>query len=105
LGTPVALSAMRAARVDGEGLHVAARAVDTAFAEQFTDARFCTAVPMQLDLDSAWLRYVNAGHPPPVVLRDGKPAGRLDAGRRLPLGLDHPQSSIGEIRKLSVAPS
>jgi sigma-B regulation protein RsbU (phosphoserine phosphatase) len=73
LGTAVALSAMRAARVDGAGLYVAARAVDAAFAEQFTDARFCTAVLMEVDLDHGRLRYVNAGHPPPVILRDGNP--------------------------------
>lgn len=97
IGTAVALSAMRTARVDGDGLYMLARAVDAAFAEQFTDARFCTAVLMELDLRTGRVRYVNAGHPPPVILRDGKPAGRLDGGRRLPLGLDDSQLTLGEV--------
>jgi len=97
IGTAVALSAMRTARTDGDGLYMTARAVDAAFAEQFTDARFATAVLMELDLATGRLRYVNAGHPPPIILRDGKPAGRLDAGRRLPLGLDDVQLTVGEV--------
>ncbi|WP_433796410.1 PP2C family protein-serine/threonine phosphatase [Actinoplanes sp. CA-252034] len=96
IGTAVALSAMRTARVDGGDLYATARAVDAAFAEQFTDARFATAVLMELDLRFGRLRYVNAGHHPPVILRDGKPVGRLDGGRRLPLGLDDPQPAVGE---------
>jgi serine phosphatase RsbU (regulator of sigma subunit) len=94
----VALSALRAARVDGEGLHAMARAVDQAFADQFTDSRFSTAVLMRLNLVSGELRYVNAGHPAPVVMRAGKAVGRLDAGRRLPLGLDDAKVEIGEAR-------
>ncbi|GAA2846019.1 hypothetical protein Acy02nite_47770 [Actinoplanes cyaneus] len=97
MGTAAALSAMRAARIDGDGLYQMARAVDGAFAEQFTDGRFCTAVLMELDLDTGRVRYINAGHHPPVILRDGKVAARLDAGRRLPLGLDDPQLTIGEV--------
>jgi sigma-B regulation protein RsbU (phosphoserine phosphatase) len=97
IGTAVALSAMRTARTEGDGLYMTARAADAAFGEQFTDARFATAVLMELDLDTGRLRYINAGHPPPVILRDGKPVGRLDAGRRLPLGLDDSQLTFGEV--------
>ncbi|MEU4216409.1 PP2C family protein-serine/threonine phosphatase [Actinoplanes sp. NPDC026623] len=97
IGTAVALSAMRTARTDREGLYMTARAVDAAFTEQFTDARFATAVLMELDLPTGRLRYVNAGHHPPIILRDGKPAGRLDAGRRLPLGIDDAELTVGEV--------
>jgi len=40
-----------------------------------------------LDLASGRLRYVNAGHPPPLLIRDGKVVRTLDGGRRLPLGV------------------
>jgi hypothetical protein len=97
IGTAVALSAMRSARVNGAGLHQLARAVDAAFAEQFDDSRFATAVLMELDLTSGRLRYINAGHPPPLILRAGKIAGQLAKGRRMPLGLDDPQVIVDEL--------
>jgi hypothetical protein len=97
-GTAVALSALRAARVHGDGLVDMARAVDDAFAAEFTDSRFSTAVLMRLDLRDGTLRYLNAGHPPPVVLRAGRAVARLDAGRRIPLGLAASRVDIGELR-------
>jgi hypothetical protein len=96
LGTAVALSAMRASRRDGDGLYEMARAADAALIQQMPDDRFVTAVLAQLDLDSGRLRYINAGHPPPLVLRNGKVVHRLDAGRRLPLGLDDPALDIAD---------
>jgi hypothetical protein len=97
IGTAVALSAMRSARVNGAGLYELGRAVDAAFAEQFDDSRFTTGVLMELDLISGRLRYINAGHPPPLILRAGKVAGQLADGRRMPLGLDDPQAVADEL--------
>jgi phosphoserine phosphatase RsbU/P len=96
LGTAVALSAMRAARRDGDGLYAIARAADTALVKYIADARFATAVLGQLNLDTGLLRYLNAGHPPPLLLRHGKVIRRLGGGRRLPLGLDDPEIEIAE---------
>jgi len=44
------------------------------------------------------VRYVNAGHPPPALLRDGKVVGLLDEGRRLPLGLHDEPPIPAELR-------
>jgi phosphoserine phosphatase RsbU/P len=96
LGTAVALSAMRAARRDDDGLYAIARAADAALVRYIGDARFATAVLAELNLDTGVLRYINAGHPPPLLLRQGKVIRRLDAGRRLPLGLDDPRIEIAE---------
>jgi sigma-B regulation protein RsbU (phosphoserine phosphatase) len=96
LGTAVALSAMRAARRDGDGLYAIARAADAALVAYMPEARFATAILGQLNLDTGLLRYLNAGHPPPLLLRRGRVIRGLGGGRRLPLGLDDPQIKIAE---------
>jgi hypothetical protein len=96
LGTAVALSAMRAARHDGDDLTAVARAADAALLEYIGDARFATAVLCELNLDTGLLRYINAGHPPPLLLRQGKVVRQLDQGRRLPLGLDDPEVDVAD---------
>jgi serine phosphatase RsbU (regulator of sigma subunit) len=96
LGTAVALSAMRASRRDGDGLYAIARAADAALVEYIPEGRFATAVLAQLNLDTGLLRYLNAGHPPPLLLRRGKVIRELGGGRRMPLGLDDPQIEVAE---------
>ena len=49
----------------------------------------------QLDLTSGQYRYVNAGHPAPLLLRDGKVIKSLSEGRRILLGLDGHPVAIG----------
>ncbi|WP_433303216.1 PP2C family protein-serine/threonine phosphatase [Actinoplanes sp. CA-030573] len=93
----VALAAIRAARRAGQGLGEQARAADDAVAEQFPDARFVTAVLAELDLASGRLSYLNAGHPPPMVLRRGRAVHELGSGRRLPLGLGDRRSGTAEL--------
>jgi hypothetical protein len=92
----VALSAMRAARRDGLGLRAMARWADVEISTQWTDARFTTGVITELNLDTGLVRYVNAGHPPPALLRGGKVVRQLDGGRRLPLGLDDASTEVAE---------
>jgi serine phosphatase RsbU (regulator of sigma subunit) len=92
----VALSAVRAARRAGRGLYDQARAADAALTKQFPDSRFATAVLAELDMDTGRVRYLNAGHPAPLVLRGGRVARELGNGRRMPLGLDDPLVEIGE---------
>ncbi|MFC7546740.1 PP2C family protein-serine/threonine phosphatase [Plantactinospora sp. GCM10030261] len=87
LACAVALAAIRATRRSGGDLRRQAAAADDNLREQFPDARFATAVLAELDLDTGMLRYVNAGHPPPLLLRAGRVVRRLDGGRRVPLGI------------------
>jgi phosphoserine phosphatase RsbU/P len=86
LTTSVTLAASRTARRHGEDLLGLAAAIDTVLTEQFTDYRFVTGVVAQLDLASGRVRYVNAGHPAPVLVRDGKAVRELPGGRRMPFG-------------------
>jgi hypothetical protein len=94
----IALAATRAARRDGQGLYAMARAADQAIIGQFKDVRFVTALLAELDLDTGQLRYVNAGHPPGLVLRRGKVVRTLGSGRRMPLGVDDPSINVAEER-------
>jgi phosphoserine phosphatase RsbU/P len=87
LTSATALAAIRAARRDSEPLHAMARAADTSLADQFPDLRYVTAVLAELDMDTGIMRYINAGHPPPILIRDGRVVRTLTGGRRMPLGV------------------
>ncbi|AGZ43124.1 PP2C family protein-serine/threonine phosphatase [Actinoplanes friuliensis] len=96
LAYTVAVVAIRAARRAGAGLAAQVAAADAALLEQFgAEARFVTAVVAELNLDTGDLRYVNAGHPAPLVLRGGKFVEELPAGRRTPLGVPPVRGEIG----------
>ncbi len=97
LTATVALGASRSARIQGRGLQEVGRAVDEAILGEFRDSRFLTAVLAELHLRTGTLRYINAGHPPPVLLRGGKAVAQLDSGRRLPLGLGGAAAAVAEI--------
>ncbi|MGC1213760.1 MAG: PP2C family protein-serine/threonine phosphatase [Micromonospora sp.] len=87
LTTSVALSALRAARRTGTELSELPAAIDAGLRSQWTDGRFVTGVLASFDIDSGRLRYVNAGHPAPVLLRRGRAVRALTGGRRIPFGL------------------
>lgn len=88
LTTTLAMAATRNARRAGEGLVAAALQADQVIADQHGN-RFATALLAELDLGTGRLRYLNAGHPPPVLLRHGKMVKTLQSPVRVPLGLGH----------------
>ncbi len=96
LACAVALAAVRTTRRAGRGLYDQARAADAALVEQFPDSRFATAVLAEMQLDTGRLRYINAGHPRPLLLRGGRLVRELDGGRRMPLGVDDPAVRVAE---------
>lgn len=67
-----AVAAYRHSRRAGMGLMATQAAMDEAVGRQFPDDRFVTAVIAELDLDSGELRWIGAGHPPPLVIRGGR---------------------------------
>jgi sigma-B regulation protein RsbU (phosphoserine phosphatase) len=96
LACAVALAAIRATRNAGKGLDDQARAADAALTEQFTDTRFATALLAELDLETGRLRYLNAGHPAPLLLRRGRFVRELATRGRMPLGIDDPSAVVAE---------
>jgi hypothetical protein len=88
LTTTLAMAATRNARRTGADLVAAAAQADRVIADQM-GTRFATALLADLELGTGRLRYLNAGHPPPVLLRRGKMVKTLRGPVRVPLGLGH----------------
>jgi len=83
----LALSLYRHSRRRGRGPAQAYADIDTALSAQFAGSRFVTALMAELDLGSGHLRWVSAGHPPPLLLRNGRLVKTLDLAPAPPLGL------------------
>jgi hypothetical protein len=82
-----ALAAYRHSRRTGLGLQETYRAMHEAVEHQFPGDRFVTAAIGRLDLRSGELTWISAGHPPPLVFRNGRHARTLNAPPALPLGV------------------
>lgn len=89
-----ALSAYRHSRRCGMDLAATYEAMDEAVGNQFPDDRFVTAVIARLDLDSGELRWIGAGHPPPMVIRDGRRMRMLELSSVPPLGVHVPAQPV-----------
>jgi phosphoserine phosphatase RsbU/P len=92
----VALTAYRNSRRNGHGLYDSAAAMDELVAAHGGGERFATGVLGELNLVSGRLRYLNAGHPAPLLMRDGKVVRQLDRGHRILFGLGDGQASVAE---------
>jgi len=82
-----AVGAYRHARRGLLDLPDTAAAVDAVIAQEFGPERFATGVLASLDTSTGRLRWVNAGHPPPLVLRDSGLVQVAACPPDLPLGL------------------
>ncbi|GAA2214202.1 PP2C family protein-serine/threonine phosphatase [Nonomuraea monospora] len=85
LTATIAMGACRNNRRQGEDLAGTTEAIDAAIAEQFT-GRFATGILADLNLRTGWLSWVNRGHHPPLVLREGRQVATLDSEPDPPMG-------------------
>ena len=83
----LAVAAYRNARRGGRSLSETVGLIDAALASGFGGEAFTTAVLAQLDTENGTLTWVNAGHPAPLLLREGKVVKVLTVAPQLPLGL------------------
>jgi Stage II sporulation protein E (SpoIIE) len=81
------VAAYRNARRAGKSLTDTAHSIDTAVGAAFRGEAFTTAVIAELDTDTGMLRWVNAGHPEPLLLREGRLVKSLRTDPILPFGL------------------
>jgi hypothetical protein len=82
-----ALSAYRRSRTEGHGLAETYAAIDETVAEQYPADRFVTAVLATLDVGTGRLRWISAGHPPPLLVRAGRLVKTLEIPPRPPMGM------------------
>jgi serine phosphatase RsbU (regulator of sigma subunit) len=83
----LAVAAYRSARRQGRGLNQTAREIDEALVHAFAGEGFTTALLAELDTSSGQLAWISAGHPPPLLLRQGQLVKSLELAPRLPFGL------------------
>jgi serine phosphatase RsbU (regulator of sigma subunit) len=85
----LAVSSYRNSRRAGLPLEACAAEIDSTLSEGFGPERYVTGVLGQLDIDSGLFRWVNAGHPDPMLLRGGRLVKELTCAPGLPLGMGH----------------
>jgi serine phosphatase RsbU (regulator of sigma subunit) len=94
----VAISAYRHARRNMLDLPEIAVEVDTAIAAQFGASQFATAVLARLDIDTGRLRWINAGHPEPLIVRGMSLVRPPHCPPSRPLGLQETRPACCETR-------
>ncbi len=100
----VATNVLRNVRREGGDLTAAYVATGEELAEQFTRPMFSPFVTGQLgtlELDTGHLRWLNAGHPLPLLVRDGSFVGELPCAPSLPMGLG---GTVTEIATAALQP-
>jgi serine phosphatase RsbU (regulator of sigma subunit) len=90
------LAGYRNARRDGRGVFDQSRSIDAVISGTFPGSAFVTGILAELDLGSGRLRYINAGHPAPLLLREGKVVKELTGGNRVPFGLEPGGLTVAE---------
>jgi phosphoserine phosphatase RsbU/P len=93
-----AVGAYRWARRRGQSLPEMGETLEQTFLEQFDGDKFVTGLLTRLDCLTGTFNWVNSGHLPPLLLRDGRVIGELDGPPGCPLGLDLGNDfTVGEI--------
>jgi serine phosphatase RsbU (regulator of sigma subunit) len=92
----VAIAAYRHARRHDVELPDLYSAMDRAISGQFDEDHFVTVQMANLDVASGRLRWVNAGHPHPLLLRRRRVIRPLDSPTTLPLGLGGSDPQVSE---------
>ena len=94
----VAISAYRHARRNMLDLPDIAAEINAAIVGQFPGSRFATAVLARLDIDTGRLRWINAGHPAPLIVRGSSLVHPPRWPPSRPLGLQETKPACCEIR-------
>ncbi|MBT1183552.1 serine/threonine-protein phosphatase [Streptomyces sp. CJ_13] len=92
----VAIGAYRHARRVFVSLAEKYTYMDDAISRQFGLDHFVTAQLMHLNVATGELELVNAGHPAPLLIRDGKVVRQLESATTLPVGFGGEEPRIRE---------
>ena len=84
----LAVSTCRNQRRQGVDLATISERIERTILDHFGYTRYVTAVLADLDTATGQLAWVNRGHPPPVLIRDGRWITTLECPAAHPMGLD-----------------
>ncbi len=87
LKSVAAIGAIRNARREQKTLEEAYHSADDVLVSQFGDSFYVTGVIASLDFATGELHWINAGHPLPILVRDGRLIGELKCAPSMPAGL------------------
>ena len=93
----LAVGSYRHSRRHGLDLEETFSAMDKVVAEQFGAERFVTGQLVRLELSTGRLTWVNAGHPRPLLWRNGQPADDLHCETSLPLGMGYVPAEVAHV--------
>jgi serine phosphatase RsbU (regulator of sigma subunit) len=93
----LAVGTFRHARRERVPLEDTGPMLDTSISSQFRDDCFVTGILAELDLDTGAFSWANAGHPLPLLLRDGR-VSQLQLRPDPPWGLRHHSSRTAQLR-------
>lgn len=93
----VVLASLRHARRGGADLTGCYHAADRALRDHVGEDRFVTAQLAELDPSTGRLGWINAGHPPPALVRDARVVGFPRCAPSLPLGLAGQVEEVAEV--------
>ena len=85
-----AINSLRNARRQRRSLDDGYREADRRIAEQFGQSYYVTGQIATLDTSSGQLRWLNAGHVLPLLIRNGSFVGELECKPSMPMGLGGP---------------
>ncbi|WP_198681026.1 PP2C family protein-serine/threonine phosphatase [Lentzea terrae] len=94
LTVALATATCRSHRRRGANLVDTSVAVDQVIGEQFGGRRFATGVLAELDYRTGTLHWVNRGHPPPLLIRQGRWLHQLQCRPAPPMGFQLPAAPV-----------
>jgi serine phosphatase RsbU (regulator of sigma subunit) len=83
----LAIGSYRHGRREGRTLASMSATLDELIGRQFEGEAFATGQMAKLEVETGLLTWINAGHPRPLLIRNGEAIAQLDAEPSLPWGL------------------
>jgi hypothetical protein len=93
----LAIGSFRRSRRRGLDLAETYTEISRQLMDRFDDATFVTSVLLQFDANQGRLRWINAGHPPPLLIRQGRVSDTLRCRPSLPLGISETPVEIADV--------
>ncbi|ONI78119.1 hypothetical protein ALI144C_31010 [Actinosynnema sp. ALI-1.44] len=90
LTAALATGTCRNSRRKNASLAATSVAIDTAIGAQFGRTRFATGILADFDTTTGLLSWVNRGHPPPLLIRQGRWLSELRCSTTPPMGFELP---------------